>query len=134
MPRPARRRADAPVPYVPAPRFESTAQCMRADLRASLWVELPHARWQSPDRKHTLSLALAELCSQSVTYARGGVATVFFSEGGFRLEISDSGPSSMRLPVPVLHSQLPRALTSLRAGAAGQGTVVIAEYERSESA
>ena len=85
-----------------------------------------------PDEATTLSLTLAELCSQSVTYARGGVATVFFSDGGFRLEIADSGPSGERLPV--LHSKLPRALTSLRARAAGTGTVVIAEYERFDDA
>lgn len=87
-----------------------------------------------PDEATTLSLTLAELCSQSVTYARGGVATVFFSEGAFRLEIVDSGSSIARLPVPVLHSKLPRALTSLRARAAGAGTVVIAEYERFDTA
>lgn len=87
-----------------------------------------------PDEATTLSLTLAELCSQAVTYARGGVASVFFSEGAWRLEIADSGPSTDRLPVPVLHSKLPRPLSSLRARPAGQGTVVIAEYERFDSA
>ncbi len=87
-----------------------------------------------PDEATTLSLTLAELCSQAVTYARGGVASVFFSEGAWRLEIADAGPSIDRLPVPVLHSKLPRRLSSLRARAAGAGTVVIAEYERFDSA
>ncbi len=87
-----------------------------------------------PDEATTLSLTLAELCSQAVTYARGGVASVFFNEAGWRLEIADSGPASDRLPVPVMHTKLPRPLSSLRARPAGQGTVVIAEYERFDSA
>lgn len=86
-----------------------------------------------PDEATTLSLTLAELCGHSVTCARGGVASVFFSDGGWRLEIADSGPSVDRVPVPLLQSKLPRPLSSLRARAAGQGTVVIAEYERPES-
>lgn len=87
-----------------------------------------------PDEATTLSLSLAELCSQAVLYARGAVASVFFSEAGWRLEVADSGPSSDRLHGPVMHSALPRPLTSLRARASGRCTVVIAEYVRDENA
>lgn len=86
-----------------------------------------------PDEATTLSLSLAELCVQSATYSRGAVASVFFSDTGWRLEVADSGPQSDRVD-PALHSQLPRQLTSLRARSAGRGTVVIAEYERDENA
>lgn len=87
-----------------------------------------------PDEATTLSLSLAELCVQSVTSAHGAVASVFFSDAGWRLEVADSGPATSREHGPVLHSELPRPLTSLRARAAGRGTVVIAEYERDENA
>ena len=86
-----------------------------------------------PDEATTLSLSLAELCVQSVTYARGAVASVFFSDAGWRLEVADSGPTAQRTTVPVLNAALPRPLTSLRARPAGLGTVVIAEYERDEN-
>lgn len=83
-----------------------------------------------PDEATTLSLSLAELCAQAVTVARGGVASVFFSEAGWRLEVADS---DSRQSEPVLHAKLPRPLASLRSLAAGTGTVVIAEYVRVEN-
>lgn len=85
-----------------------------------------------PDEATTLSLSLAELCAQAVSSAHGGVASVFFSEAGWRLEVADSGPE--RKHEPVLHAQLPRPLTSLRSRSAETGTVVIAEYVRVENA
>lgn len=87
-----------------------------------------------PDEATTLSLSLAELGTQAVLYARGGVASVFFSDSGWRLEVADSGPAHGRLGEPVLQCSLPRELTSLRARPAGAGSVVIAQYERAESA
>lgn len=87
-----------------------------------------------PDEATTLSLSLAELGTQAVLYAHGGVASVFFSEGGWRLEVADSGPASGRAGVPVLRSVLPRPFTSLRARGVGEGSVVIAQYERVENA
>lgn len=86
-----------------------------------------------PDEATTLSLSLAELCVQAVTYARGGVASVFFSEAGWRLEVADSGPAAERKTGPVLTTVLPRPLASLRSRSAGTGTVVIAEYVRVEN-
>ncbi|MDP2269165.1 MAG: hypothetical protein Q8N23_06270 [Archangium sp.] len=86
-----------------------------------------------PDEATTLSLSLAELCAQAVTVARGGVASVFFSDAGWRLEVADSGPAAERQHQPVLHAKLPRPLASLRFRAAGTGTVVIAEYVREEN-
>lgn len=86
-----------------------------------------------PDEATTLSLSLAELGTQSVLYARGGVASVFFTDAGWRLEVADSGPASGRIGTPVLQSVLPRPLTSLRARGAGEGSVVIAQYERVEN-
>jgi len=86
-----------------------------------------------PDEATTLSLSLAELCVQAVTSARGGVASVFFSEAGWRLEVADSGPAEERKNGPVLTAVLPRPLTSLRSRSAGTGTVVIAEYVRVEN-
>jgi hypothetical protein len=85
-----------------------------------------------PDEATTLSLSLAELCAQSVSTAKGAVASVFFSDAGWRLEVTDSGSAEKRRPL--LNSSLPRPLTSLRARNAGDGTVVIAEYERDENA
>ena len=62
-----------------------------------------------PDEATTLSLTLAELCAQSVTYARGGVASVFFSDGGWRLEIADSGPVDRSPPGAGAAHQAPQA-------------------------
>lgn len=83
-----------------------------------------------PDEATTLSLSLAELCVQAVLYARGAVATVFFADAGWRLEVADSGPSTHRVRAPALHCNLPRPLSSLRIHTGVHSTVVIAEYER----
>lgn len=85
-----------------------------------------------PDEATTLSLSLAELATNSVSSSRGAVASVFFNEAGWRLEVADTGPSLERHQTPELSSELPRPLTSLRARPAGPGRVVIAEYERAE--
>jgi hypothetical protein len=87
-----------------------------------------------PDEATTLSLSLAELATNSVSSSRGAVASVFFNETGWRLEVADTGPSLERYSTPELNSQLPRQLTSLRSRPAGPGKVVIAEYERPENA
>lgn len=86
-----------------------------------------------PDEATTLSLSLAELCAQAVASAQGGVASVFFSDSGWRLEVADSHPVAERQHQPVLHAKLPQPIASLRFRAAGTGTVVIAEYERQEN-
>ena len=87
-----------------------------------------------PDEATTLSLCLAELCVQAVLYARGAVASVFFSESSWRIEVADSGPSSERKQAPMLHCALPRPLSSLRVRRGALSTVVIAEYERVQDA
>lgn len=86
-----------------------------------------------PDEATSLSLTLAELCSQAVLYARGAVASVSFTDIGWRLEVADSGPTAERLTFPVLHSALPRPLSSLRVWK-GRSTVVVAEYHRDANA
>jgi hypothetical protein len=86
-----------------------------------------------PDEATSLSLSLAELCSQAVLYARGAIASVFFTDTGWRLEVADSAPTSERITFPVLHSVLPRPLSSLRVWK-GKSTVIIAEYQRDENA
>ncbi len=83
-----------------------------------------------PDEATTLSLSLAELCVQAVLFARGAVASVFFSDSTWRLEVADSGPSGARRQAPALHCDLPRPLSSLRVRNGAFATVVIAEYER----
>ena len=83
-----------------------------------------------PDEATSLSLSLAELCVQAVLYARGAVASVFFADAGWRLEVADSGPSTHQARAPALHCNLPRPLSSLRVHTGEHSTVVIAEYER----
>ena len=83
-----------------------------------------------PDEATTLSLSLAELCVQAVRYARGAVASVFFADSGWRLEVADSCPTKERIQAPALHCDLPRPLSSLRVQNGAHSTVVIAEYER----
>ena len=87
-----------------------------------------------PDEATTLSLSLAELCVQAVLYAQGAIASVFFSESSWRLEVADTEPSSERKQAPLLHCNLPRPLSSLRVRRGALSTVVIAEYERVQDA
>lgn len=90
-----------------------------------------------PDEATTLSLSLADLGTQAVLHARGGVASVFFSKRGWRLEVADSGPTRARLGrlgPPLLESDLPRPLTSLRGLSSGRCFVAIAEYHRADDA
>ena len=70
-----------------------------------------------PDEATTLSLTLAEL-------ARGGVASVFFGDSGWRLEVCGFKAGSMNL-----RSVASDAL-KLRVHKRSSGDVVIAEYER----
>lgn len=84
-----------------------------------------------PDEATTLSLALAELASVAVQHARGGVASVFFSSDGWRLEVCDAGPG---LDAPPVLSVGP-ALSSLRVHRRPTGgSLVVAQYTRRASA
>ncbi|MGV3625369.1 MAG: hypothetical protein ACO1OB_31450 [Archangium sp.] len=84
-----------------------------------------------PDEATTLSLALAELASRAVTQARGGVASVFFSSDGWRLEVCDAGPPLGAPPnLTVAHQ-----LSSLRVHRRPTGgSLVVAQYTRRASA
>lgn len=87
-----------------------------------------------PDEATSLSLSLAELGTQAVRYARGGVASVFFTHLGWRLEVADIAPTEDRTRTPMMQSHLPRPLSSLYSRSSGEGAVVIAQYERSDDA
>lgn len=83
-----------------------------------------------PEEATTLSLTLAELAGYAVQHARGGVASVFFNPGGWRLEVCDSGPG-MAAPPQLKSSGL---LASVRLLARPQGgSLVVAQYQRAEA-
>ncbi len=84
-----------------------------------------------PDEATTLSLALAELAGNAVKHARGGVASVFFSHDGWRLEVCDAGPGLTVAPKVSVSS----SLSSLRVHRRQTGgTLVVAQYTRTASA
>ena len=83
-----------------------------------------------PEEATTLSLTLAELAGHAVKHARGGVASVFFHRGGWRLEMCDAGPG-MVAPPKLKSSGL---LASVRLHARPQGgSLVVAQYQRAEA-
>jgi hypothetical protein len=82
-----------------------------------------------PDEATTLSLTVAELASNAVQFAKGGVASVFFNDHGWRVEMSDSSETSSA--PPQLRSVSRAQLSSLRVvRKASGGNLVVAEYER----
>lgn len=122
--------------FVPVPLQAQVWDCFNRAQVLSAAFEAHEAAMNAgfmPDEATTLSLTLAELCVQAVTNAHGAIATLFFTDAGWRLEVADSGPGSGRSHAPVIHAELPRPLTSIRARSAGKCTVVIAEYEREEN-
>lgn len=83
-----------------------------------------------PEEATTLSLTLAELAGHAVKHGRGGVASVFFHGGGWRLEVCDDGPG-LASP-PELKSG--HRLASVRLHPRPQGgSLVVAQYQRAEA-
>lgn len=84
-----------------------------------------------PEEATTLSLALAELASRAVSQARGGVASVFFSSDGWRLEVCDAGPALNAPPTLTVSGQLSSLRVHRRTTG---GSLVVAQYTRRASA
>lgn len=83
-----------------------------------------------PDEATTLSLTVAELASNAVQHAKGGVASVFFNDHGWRVEVSDAG-EGLSTSAPRLTSVSREQLSSLRVvRKPSGGSLVVAEYER----
>lgn len=84
-----------------------------------------------PDEATTLSLTIADLGTNAVHHARGGVVSLSFHDQGWRLEVGDSGPG---FPPGVSASDLSvlrRGLSSVvLLPRPGGGSLVVAEYLR----
>lgn len=84
-----------------------------------------------PEEATTLSLTVAELASNAVQHAKGGVASVFFRQTGWRVEVSEAGANFPAGSQPSLSSVSPGKLSSLRVvRKATGGSLMVAEYER----